>query len=179
MKCLIWNVRGFNYPLKQREVVHIIKSLIVDVVCLLETRVKHFNSQAIVNKFFSGWQWFHNYDKAYNGRIWLLCSNGLKMEHVASTGQSITCKVFLERQRFHFTAIYGSNNGTEKKVLWNHLQDIFGRVGDDPWSLAGDFNVVMHPSESSKFDGSQGLTSDMQDFVSCRSLISVYDHAFT
>ena len=40
MNFLIWNVRGLNDPLKQKDIVGRIRSLKVQMVCLLETRVK-------------------------------------------------------------------------------------------------------------------------------------------
>ena len=49
MKLLTWNVKGCNHPLKQKEVVSMIKRLNVDLVCLLETRVKVDKMQEISN----------------------------------------------------------------------------------------------------------------------------------
>ena len=73
MNILIWNVRGLNDPLKQKRVVDRIRSMKIMLVGLLETRVKEYNSQSIINKYFQGWKWAHNYSTAYNGRIWVLC----------------------------------------------------------------------------------------------------------
>ena len=69
MKLLIWNVRGLNNLLKQKEVVRRIRNLNISLVCLLETRVKHNNMQEIINKMFSRWKFLHNYNYASNGRI--------------------------------------------------------------------------------------------------------------
>ena len=54
MKLMIWNVRGLNHPLKQKEVVGRIKRLKVNIVCLLETRVKEHKMQTIVKNQFPG-----------------------------------------------------------------------------------------------------------------------------
>ena len=72
MTILVWNVRGFNDPLKQKGMVARIRSFKFQLVCLLETRVKEYNSQSIIKRYFQGWQWIHNYPDAYNGRIWVL-----------------------------------------------------------------------------------------------------------
>ena len=40
MKIIVWNVRGFNHPLKQKDVVGRIRKLNTDLVCLLKTKVK-------------------------------------------------------------------------------------------------------------------------------------------
>ena len=55
MKLLVWNVRGFNHPLKQKEVVYRIRRLEVNLVCLLETRVKENKMKEIVDKWFPSW----------------------------------------------------------------------------------------------------------------------------
>ena len=71
MNFIVWNVRGLNDPLKQKDIVGRIRSLKVQMVCLLETRVKENKSQSIIDRHFKGWKWIHNYREAYNGRIWI------------------------------------------------------------------------------------------------------------
>ena len=53
-KMLVWNVRGFNDPLKQKEVIGRTRKLKTNFVYLLETRVKQHKIQNIVNKKFLG-----------------------------------------------------------------------------------------------------------------------------
>ena len=36
----VWNVRGFNDPIKQKDILGRIKRLKYNLVCLIETRVK-------------------------------------------------------------------------------------------------------------------------------------------
>ena len=70
MKIFIWNVRGLNDPLKQKEVVGRIRKLKINLVCSIETRVNENRMKAIINRHFQGWQMAHNYSEvAYNGRI--------------------------------------------------------------------------------------------------------------
>ena len=93
MKILVWNVRGFNHPLKQKEVVGRIHRLKIDLVCLLETRIKQHNMQRIHNQHFFGWKLLHNYEEAHNGRIWFMWKDTLQVSLVASSNQSITCRI--------------------------------------------------------------------------------------
>ena len=44
--------------------------------------------------------------------------------------------------------------------------------------MAGDFNVTAHPSESSNFNGSQVITSDMKEFNEATKQLTVFDHVF-
>ena len=93
MNLLVWNVKGFNDPLKQKGVMGRIKELNIQVVCLLETRVKENKCQSIKDRHFQGWSLLHNYMTAYNGRIWILWKEQVHVDLVVSTDQCITCSV--------------------------------------------------------------------------------------
>jgi hypothetical protein len=45
----------------------------VNIVGLLETRVKPHRATGIQKKFGRDWRWEHNYDHSRKGRIWLGC----------------------------------------------------------------------------------------------------------
>ena len=45
-------------------------------------------------------------------------------------------------------------------------------------SLAGDFNIITHPTESSNYNGSQVVNADIRDFKECISALFVTNHAF-
>lgn len=65
-----WNMRGFNKPRKHmvlKKWVHEEEPLFG---CLLETRVKECNHQAILSTALPGWSAITNYDHHQNGRIW-------------------------------------------------------------------------------------------------------------
>ena len=83
LKILVWNIRGLNKPLKQREVVGRINRLEASIVCLLETRVKQPKMQGILNKHFQGWKMLHNYVEASNGRIWFFWKDSLQVNLIA------------------------------------------------------------------------------------------------
>ena len=117
MTFLIWNVRGLNDHLKQKEVVNRIRNMKIQLVGLLETRVKEYNSQSIISKYFQGWKWAHNYSTAYNGRIWVLWKEQVEVETIASNAQSITCRVKMESNHFCLSFIYGFNDGMARRSL--------------------------------------------------------------
>ena len=134
MNILVWNVRGLNHPLKQKEVVSRIRKLNISLVCLLETRVKMPKMQEIMGKMFAGWSCVHNYEYARNGRIWMIWKDVVKVSLISATDQSITSWVDYDSKKFVLTAIYGSNEGEDRKLLWRHLESI-GLT--EPWILAG------------------------------------------
>ena len=176
MKILVWNVRGLNHPLKQKEVVNRINKLQVCIVCLLETRVKENKKQEIVDKWFAGWRLLQNYSHALNGQIWLLWRDYCQVSLVDTTDQSITINTQYDSHFFFFSAIYGCNEGNDRRRLWSHLIMVQRKIRDAPWMLAGDFNVTVHPSESSNYSDSLLMTMDMKEFIEVRNKLEVFDH---
>ena len=166
-----------NDPLKQKEVVGRVRELKINLVCLIETRVKENKMNAIISRHFQGWQMVHNYSEvAHNGRIWLLW-NGIQVDLVESMDQSITCGVLFGLQRFYLSVVYGSNEGIERRRLWSHLLALKGSITQGPWIHAGDFNVIVHHSESSKYTDSQ--SANIKEFQTCLQALAVFDHVFS
>ena len=103
----------------------------------------------------------------------------MQVDIVDIMDQSITCSVNSDSHKFVFSIIYGVNEGVERRKLWQHLIALQGVVSQKPWILAGDWNVMAHPSKSSKFDGSQVPNLDMKEFTECLEHLAVFDHNFT
>ena len=114
MSILIWNVRGFNDPRKQKGVVGRIRLLKVNIVCLLETRVNENKSQSIVDRHFQGWKVIHNYVSAINGRIWVLWTGQVHVDVIDEMDQCVTCNVQVDSYQFVLSAIYGMNEGSDR-----------------------------------------------------------------
>ena len=58
------------------------------------------------------------------------------------------------------------------------MSQINGVIAQKPWLLAGDFNVLAYPYESSKYDGNQGPNADIKEFTECMQNIIVFDYAY-
>ncbi|GMJ05334.1 hypothetical protein HRI_004202600 [Hibiscus trionum] len=178
MTFLIWNVRGLNDPMKQSSVTKVIRKLKVEVVCLLETRVKIGNLGSIVSSRFRDWTFVNNYSAAVNGRIWLLYRGGWKVEVLHCSDQVITCLFEFGEDVFYFSIVYACNGREDRKRLWLDLINYRSRVGSRPWILAGDFNIIRCPQESSDYDGIQTVSGAMRDFQDCQEILDVVDHPF-
>ncbi|XP_039069852.1 uncharacterized protein LOC120216531 [Hibiscus syriacus] len=87
-----WNIRGFNNPLKQNKVLLRAFQNKVDVLCLLETRVKRDKSEVILNSKLYNYNVCTNYNHAINRRIWILWRKGIDLSIIQVSGQSITAK---------------------------------------------------------------------------------------
>ncbi|XVF82969.1 hypothetical protein PTKIN_Ptkin16aG0095000 [Pterospermum kingtungense] len=115
---------------------------------LKETSVKSHNVQKIVDRHSVGWKLLHNYAKAPNGRVWVLWKKHVKVDLIATSAQCITCMADSNHCKFILTAVYGKNDGVDRRSLWNHLIHLSKDI-ELPWLLAGDFNVIAGVEESS------------------------------
>ena len=59
-----------------------------------------------------------------------------------------------------FSGLYGPTKGREMRDLWEELAAIKG-LWNDPWCIAGDFNIVRFPAETS--NGRQ-MSTAMREF---------------
>jgi hypothetical protein len=178
MKVLVWNIRGLNKPLKQQEIKRSIRSKHVAIICLLETRVKEDNVLRIKDYICPSWMMVHNYDSHPLGRIWICWDPVIvSMDIVSSTEQVLTCKVTETKESMSWimAAAYGANQGLARKQMMGESVHVRASIEYLPWIIAGDFNVIRYPQESS---GSHH-TGYEKDFVECIKDIEVEDLAFT
>ena len=73
----------------------------------------------------------------------------MQIDLLATTDQSISFRIQNGSYKFYFTAIYGCNEGIERRRLWKHLRFLHSIISTEPWMLSGDFNIITHASESS------------------------------
>ena len=151
----------------------------LDVVCILETRVRISNKDRIFNSLLPGWRLFHNYDHALLGRIWI-CGNPEKVsiDVVHAMDQAILCHVTALKDKYSFwcSAIYASNNYLDRRVLWRHLLWCEPMVGHNPWFVMGDFNSTRFFNE--KIGGNMMYDNAMADFHECLFNLELADIPF-
>ncbi|XP_074314006.1 uncharacterized protein LOC141649210 [Silene latifolia] len=143
MKLSTWNIRGGNDPRKQQEVLDFLHTTRVDILGVLETRVKEKNSKAILASQFHAYKVLTNYKYHINGRIWLLWKPAtVTITPLIIHAQFIHCAVLHHAtcQQFHCTVVYASNDAKERIELWSALSAISLTVAS--WIVLGDFNVV-------------------------------------
>jgi len=69
VSCLSWNVRGLNSPNTQKEVKFLCNNERVDLVELLETKIKSNDIEIMAEKIFGVWAYITNLAVRYNRRI--------------------------------------------------------------------------------------------------------------
>ncbi|XP_074288934.1 uncharacterized protein LOC141614077 [Silene latifolia] len=172
MKIASWNIRGFNCTVKHSEVRDFLHDNHIDVLALLETRVKETKALKIQKKF-KNWNIMCNYNKHYNGRIWVF-SNPSTIAIVNSKIEDqfidLTVHHHGSNLDLHLSMVYCSNDAHERKKLWSGLADVSSA---EPWLVLGDFNVVRQTSE--KLSNTPPVLQEMVEFNDCLALCNLDD----
>ncbi|XP_074282660.1 uncharacterized protein LOC141607199 [Silene latifolia] len=142
-----WNVRGFNDPIKQLEVRSYLYQNKIEVLGLLETRVR-LNNSAAISKKFSTYTIINNYSHHCNGRIWVFLD--IRRVTVVSAqvhDQFIHLELLNNRTNkiVFLTFVYASNDAGHRERLWDELRRLNGKVTN--WIVLGDFNIVKDMDE--------------------------------
>ncbi|KAK9734235.1 hypothetical protein RND81_04G125000 [Saponaria officinalis] len=170
-----WNTRGLNDPLKQREVVSLLHHHRIDVLDLIETRVKLRRSESIIKGSFNAFHVVCNYDSHLNGRIWVLSrKSSVHLTVLAANSQFVHAKVthLTSQICYLITVVYGSNSGEQRRALWRDMANILSSVNTG-WLVLGDFNVVRIATE--RISSCPVDLCEMEDFNNCVSLCHLED----
>ncbi|XP_039004831.1 uncharacterized protein LOC120132053 [Hibiscus syriacus] len=151
---------------------------VIGILCLLETRVKENNSGIILNKKFGDWDFCCNYNHATNGRIWVLWHKSISCSVISCYDHSVSIRSTFGGKSFCITAVYGFNEGSLRKHLWDHLRLMESIVGNEPWLIGGDFNVTLNSYESS-IPINVATRGDISDFQNCVDVLGLSDHPFS
>ncbi|KAK9697361.1 hypothetical protein RND81_08G032700 [Saponaria officinalis] len=163
-----WNIRGLNKPVKQVEVVRFLRNNCLDILCLLETRVKKNKAEHILRKHFKAYNSFCNYSTHYNGRIWVLWNPvTIQVTVLEEHSQVVHCQAHHHAtgKVFHISFVYGSNSADERIALWSVLSALHLAPKVGPWIVLGDFNVIRSVQE--KISHTPPMISEMLDFNTC------------
>ncbi|XP_074301073.1 uncharacterized protein LOC141632425 [Silene latifolia] len=166
MKISSWNIRGGNDPIKQPEVLEFLRLHQVDIMGVLETRIKEKKAKKVIHNKFKAFKVICNYNAHVNGRIWLVWKpTTVDIHPLIIHSQFIHCEVFHHATytKFHLTMIYASNNARARDDLWHNLHTISTKV--HKWILLGDFNVVRDVTE--RISNTPPNLADILDCNSC------------
>ncbi|XP_021863179.1 uncharacterized protein [Spinacia oleracea] len=158
-----WNVRGINAPSKVVEVRRFLQKNNVDVVALVETRVRENNVKKVQTKLGGEWKWEMNYSYSPKGRIWVGWRHSLITYQVVNKTDRFIHGVLCTKTgltNFEFTAVYGLHTIDHRKPLWVDLVKV-----SKPWLLMGDFNSVLYSGD--RINGKQVQDSETRDFEGC------------
>ncbi|XP_074293269.1 uncharacterized protein LOC141620246 [Silene latifolia] len=151
MKICSWNIRGCNDPLKQQEITDFLWANKLDVLGVLETRIKEKNARKIIKSILNNYSVICNYDRYYNGRIWFIWNP-----------ITVTVIPLIYNAQFIHCAL--THHATSQKLfITMALFSIKNTVTD--WIVLGDFNVVRDVSE--RVNPTSPDLNDILDFNAC------------
>ena len=120
-----WNIKGLNSPLKQHEVVSLIKKHKMDVCGLLETKLLPFRVASMHKLRLKHWKYFTNAEIAGTARIVVFNNPAtVKLDFLASSTQAIHFSVtsLISQLSFKLTFVYGFNTISARRSLWGELR---------------------------------------------------------
>lgn len=77
---------------------------------------------------------------------------------------------------FWITVVYAKTSTRRGKSLWKSVNDMSNHI-NGPWSIGGDFNVIMDPNE--KKGGRIHRLSKSMDFIRCMEDCGMADAGYT
>ncbi|XP_056690314.1 uncharacterized protein [Spinacia oleracea] len=164
-----WNIRGLNDPNKTRTLKQFLSKNNVDVIAVMETRVKDKNKDKVQQKIGKAWTWHCNSACNPRGRIWVGWNmvNGSVLVHTTHE-KFIHGEIMGSKGVFvcFFTAVYGLHTVETRRGLWASLTGIAASVSNAPWLIIGDFNAVLNTQD--RIGGaavSRYETHDFEEFI--------------
>lgn len=152
-----WNVRGFNKLAHRSGFKKWFFGNKPIFGGLLETHVKQPKNKKFIDDLLLGWSFEDNYEFSELGKIWILWHLSVKVNIISKSLQLVTCEVFLPSSPSSvvFSFVYAANVEELRKCLWEEIVLLSSdpRIVGKPWSVMGDFNQVLNPSEHSTSDG--------------------------
>ncbi|GJW33357.1 putative RNA-directed DNA polymerase [Tanacetum coccineum] len=172
---------GLNNTLNQDQVIQLLREDSYSFCGLLETHVKKKNLNRICNRILGNWEWASNISSCEGGTRIIVGwdPNRVNVLVLDQTSQVIHC--FIEPVNgvpgFFCSFVYACVHTVDRRSLWKSLIIHKGLVKNRPWTILGDFNACLDPSERSS--GGFKFTTAMADFRDCAAEIDVEDIAMS
>lgn len=119
-KLSTWNIRGLNKGPKQLAVRNFVSAAKLDLLCIVETKVKKDNWHGISRAVFLNWEAMNNYFDTDSGRIWIGWNPDiLRVIFLTESDQLCHCDIFSLDLKMNFFAsfIYTSNDDVRRQSL--------------------------------------------------------------
>lgn len=147
-----WNIRGLNNPIKQVEIRKFIHAYSLSLIGIVETKVRHENLASTMKKCLPlGWSFVHNLVSGPVARISVAwdCQHSVVTVLFTSEQMLLLSVVIMHQKTFIVSYIYGFNQASDRRKLWDELRMGLGLVGNQPWIIVGDFNAVRWQQDKS------------------------------
>ncbi|KAL7612679.1 hypothetical protein Lser_V15G05847 [Lactuca serriola] len=173
----VWNIRGLNKVVKQKEVIDVIRDNNLGICAVVESHVKILNLKNVCSKTFGNWDWISNSRSCEVGtRIIVGWDPKLfDIMVISQSKQVIHCYVkFIGSDYSMFLSfIYAASRYIERRALWEDLKKFSLTVKKEAWCILGDFNVALKESDYS--EGCSKILKGVDEFSECINFIEVED----
>lgn len=132
---MVWNARGAANASTTRRLKRLCRSYNFSIFVLLA--IEYLQTLCSMLNF------THSVSTE-NNKIWVLWRHGLEGSQIRLGDLFIHCQMDCPAvpTPFFFTFIYAKHTRHERQLLWTDLLELQQVVGDRPWMLGGDFNVI-------------------------------------
>lgn len=145
---------------------------------LIETHVSQPKQKKFLNATLPGWEFDNNYDFSEFGKIWIMWHPSVKVSIISKSLQMLTCEALLpdSQSEIILSFVYASNEDATRRNLWEELHNFSSdhRVRGKPWSVLGDFNQVLNPSDHS-IPSNQNIDLSTRLFRDCLLDVDLMD----
>jgi len=175
-----WNIRGLNRSNKQKEINKLVSINKVDIIGILETKIKMGKENQIQKFMLPLWEFTTNNKCDGFNRIWVAWNpNKIKVRVLKETRQLIHLNVLdIQLNKYsEITYVYGLHTSNERKNLWKDLCSIASSSQGLPWITLGDFNEILDPLETS--GGNPKRDPGMDEFSNCLYQACLADLRYT
>jgi len=168
-----WNIRGLNRPNKQSEVTKFIFNNHIDVMGIVETKIKDINKTSVQNRMLPSW----DFVATSSNRVWVTWNpKTVNVTLLRESKQLIHVLVedFTLNKIFEVSFVYGLHTSKERRDLWRSLSSIHSASLGNPWMVLGDFNEVLAPVEihGGNQDWDPGM-AEFNDFMNACCLVDL------
>lgn len=136
---LIWKIRGIGNNASKRRLRKLCRLHNFSLLVLIEPfiSVQHISDL----KYFFPFEDFLALD---NNKIWVMWRSGFLGRQLTQSDQFLHMQFkFAGSSDFvYLTWIYAKSTRVERRLLWTDLLSLSNDVGEHPWLIAGDFNVI-------------------------------------
>ncbi|KAK9665929.1 hypothetical protein RND81_14G146600 [Saponaria officinalis] len=157
---------GCNNPLKLKEVLDFLIRGNIDVLALLETRIRRGKAVKVIQNHLGQYNVLCKYDWHRNGKIWVVWNpTTVTVTLIEMAAQFVHCKIthHVSCSQFHTSFVYASNDGQIRRDLWFDLCRLSLKTTD--WMVLGDFNVDRNVEE--RVSSHLPMFSDIMEFNQC------------
>ncbi|RYR66665.1 hypothetical protein Ahy_A03g012721 [Arachis hypogaea] len=176
MNIISWNCRGASAKGFHTTFLDLNSRYKSNFCILLETHISGKKAKNVIkNLGFDAW--CISEAEGFSGGIWCLWKSAFwKVKPILTHKQLVHLEVQWENEDpWFFTAVYGSLQTANRRVLWEMIEDIAANT-NGPWCLGGDFNSILSLEDSG---GSSNLSIDTTRFLNCINTCGLNDLNFS